>query len=546
MEEYRKYEPIFGSWYLKRLIGRGSFGKVFEITREEFGTVYRSALKIITIPQDESEVMSMMTADSDINTIRSYYEGVLIDIVNENEIMAQLKGNSNIVSYEDHQIVPHENGVGYDILIRMELLEPLIRRMMQEKLDEREVAALGIDMCKALEICHRKNIIHRDIKPQNIFISENGDYKLGDFGIARTMEKTSGEMSRKGTYKYMAPEVYRGDDYDSTADIYSLGIVLYTLLNNNRSPFLPSPPVPVKHTDEDESLRRRMRGEQLPQPDNAGVMMTHIIRKACAFDPRDRYRTADLFRKDLESIYNNYDDGTVMMPLFSADEKTVAEPEREPARYTAAPAAAAFEDTLKPREISSGEKNRSQVWKYIAFIAIGISLAAAGIIITLLTRPDSNTAETPETAQTAETPAAETPAEEPPAAETPAEETPEAEEPEEEYIIYSESGYHTMYFDTNGGDGSFSPIEVATGDYFSIPSKRPVMEGSSFMGWYVERLEDGKWYSHDLFTWIYWDGSYSGDVPSLYEPGQSLLFDDSWGKNGGTDSNYVFHAVWSD
>ncbi len=306
MEEYRKYEPIFGSWYLNRLIGKGSFGKVFEIIREEYGTTYRSALKIITIPQDDDDVKTRMTEGSDIKTVSEYYEGILREIINENEIMAQLKGNSNIVSYEDHQIIPHGDGIGYDILIRMELLTPLIDRMIEKRLDEKDVVKLGIDICKALEICHKKNIIHRDIKPQNIFISDNGDYKLGDFGIARTMEKTTGGMSKKGTYKYMAPEVFRGEDYDSTVDIYSLGIVLYSLLNGNRGPFLPPPPAKVTHNDEDEARLRRFRGEPLPPPRDAGPMLAYVIQKACANDPLERYRTAGQMRRDLESYLNNY------------------------------------------------------------------------------------------------------------------------------------------------------------------------------------------------------------------------------------------------
>jgi serine/threonine protein kinase len=260
MEEYRKYEPIFGSWYLSRQIGKGSFGKVYEITREEYGTTYRSALKIISIPQDEDDVKTILASGTEMESVTEYYKGILKEIVNENEIMAQLKGNSNIVSYEDHQIIRHEDVIGYDILIRMELLTPLLDRMMQKKLDEKEVVRLGIDMCKALELCHRKNIIHRDIKPQNIFISDNGDYKLGDFGIARTIEKTTGGMSKKGTDKYMAPEVYRGDNYDLTVDLYSLGIVLFSLLNGNRGPFLPAPPARVTHNDEEEARTRRMRG----------------------------------------------------------------------------------------------------------------------------------------------------------------------------------------------------------------------------------------------------------------------------------------------
>ena len=309
MDEYRKYEPIFGSWYLSRLIGKGSFGKVFEITREEYGTTYRAALKIISVPQDDDDLKSRLSEGSDLESVSEYYEGILRDIINENEIMAQLKGNSNIVSYEDHQIIPHEDGIGYDILIRMELLTPLLDRMMKKKLDEKEVVRLGIDMCKALELCHRKNIIHRDIKPQNIFISDNGDFKLGDFGIARTIEKTTGGMSKKGTYKYMAPEVFRGENYDATADIYSLGIVLFSMLNGNRGPFLPAPPAKVTHNDEEEARARRLRGEPIPDPKDGGAMLSMIIRKACAFYPQDRYASAEQMRADLETYLVNYGGG---------------------------------------------------------------------------------------------------------------------------------------------------------------------------------------------------------------------------------------------
>lgn len=307
MDEYRKYEPIFGSWKIERLIGKGSFGKVFEISREEYGTTYKAALKIITVPQDEDDVKSRLAQEKNIATISEYYEGILKEIINENEIMSKLKGNSNIVSYEDHQIIPHEDGIGYDVLIRMELLTPLLDVLLERPLTEKEVVKLGIDICKALELCHRKNIIHRDIKPQNIFISENGDYKLGDFGIARTMEKTTGGMSKKGTYKYMAPEVFKGENYDSTVDLYSLGIVLYTLLNGNRGPFLPAPPAKVTHNDEEKARMRRFRGEEIPAPRDAGTMLAYIIKKACESDPSKRYSTAEQMRRDLESYLANYD-----------------------------------------------------------------------------------------------------------------------------------------------------------------------------------------------------------------------------------------------
>ena len=102
-------------------------------------------------------------------------------------------------------IMEHEEDIGWDILIRMELLTPLIERTSENPMVQDEIIKLGIDMCKALEFCRKIEIIHRDIKPENIFITSGGDYKLGDFGIAKTVEKTRIGLSRKGTYAYMAP-----------------------------------------------------------------------------------------------------------------------------------------------------------------------------------------------------------------------------------------------------------------------------------------------------------------------------------------------------
>ena len=69
-------------------------------------------------------------------------------------------------------------------------------------------------------------------------ISRFGEFKLGDFGIARELDRNVNGLSKKGTFSYMAPEMYRGEDYDQRVDIYSLGIVLYRLRNHNRLPFI--------------------------------------------------------------------------------------------------------------------------------------------------------------------------------------------------------------------------------------------------------------------------------------------------------------------
>lgn len=311
---YKKYEPVFNSWYLKKMLGEGSYGKVFEIEREDFGTTYKAALKTMTIPQSESEIKSVMADGMDEASVREYYENFVEDIVKEFVLMSKLKGNSNIVSYEDHQVIEHKDQIGWDILIRMELLTPLNDYIKTIDLKRKDVIQLGIDMCKALELCQKYNIIHRDIKPENIFVSENGDYKLGDFGIARTLEQTSGMLSKKGTQAYMAPEIYREESYGSNVDIYSLGIVMYRLLNENRTPFLPAYPAPITHSDRESAIKKRISGAPIPKPTNADGRLAEIVLKACSYDPKERYFSPMEMREELEAILYNKEEAKIIYP----------------------------------------------------------------------------------------------------------------------------------------------------------------------------------------------------------------------------------------
>ena len=307
---YKKYEPIFGSWRIVRQLGAGSFGTVFEIEREDFGHTYRAALKAITIPQSSAEVDETLFEGHDRRSAAAYYQNFVSELINEVSIMSEFKGESNIVSYEDHCVIPHADGLGWDILIRMELLTPLLKYASSHSLGRSEIIKLGTHMCRALELCGKRNIIHRDIKPENIFVSESGNFKLGDFGIARTVERDGSGLSKKGTYTYMAPEVYRGEEYGASVDIYSLGIVLYRFLNNNRAPFMPPYPTPISYGDREQTMARRINGEPIPAPVNADPALAQVILKACAYDPRERYASAAEMRRALEAVVSAGGDNT--------------------------------------------------------------------------------------------------------------------------------------------------------------------------------------------------------------------------------------------
>ena len=279
-------------WQTVRKIGSGSFGTVYEIQREDFGHTYKAALKVISIPQNESDIQRVKATGMNEESVTSYFRGFVEDFVQEIKLMDNLKGDSNIVSYEDHMVIPFDEGVGWNILIRMELLKPVLQHFEETRPMEEDIIRMGIDLCRALEKCSLYGIIHRDIKPENIFVNDRGDYKLGDFGVARTAERTASGMSVKGTYSYMAPEVYKEQPYDAAVDIYSLGIVLYQYLNNGRGPFLPAYPEDIRYADEQKALSERMSGRQIPAPVNGSRELKEAVLKAAAYDPAERYGSA--------------------------------------------------------------------------------------------------------------------------------------------------------------------------------------------------------------------------------------------------------------
>lgn len=292
---------LYPGWETVRKIGSGSFGAVYEIARTlPNGKTEKAALKVISIPQNEGDVEELYSSGYDDASITAHFKSYLADIVNEYSLMAEIKGHTNVVYCDDIRYIQHDDGFGWDIFIKMELLTPLMKAKEPGAVED-IVKKLGADICSALVLCREKNIIHRDIKPQNIFVSEHGDYKLGDFGIAKTVEKTTGG-TKIGTYGYMAPEVYNNQPYGAAADIYSLGLVLYWLLNEHRLPFLPMPPKVPTSTENEQARLRRFRGEPIPAPKNGSEALKRIVLKACAYDPSDRYHTADEMLADLNAL----------------------------------------------------------------------------------------------------------------------------------------------------------------------------------------------------------------------------------------------------
>lgn len=312
----QEIEKIWPEWKVERRIGGGAYGTVYQVVRTDHNLTSRAAIKVISIPKDPDEIQSLQLDGMTANGTRTYLQGIVDDFVNEIQLMESLKGVQNIVSVEDYKVVERKGEIGWDIYIRMELLKPFNEWKGTRMLSENEIIRLGIDLCSALEICEKQSIIHRDIKPENIFVNDFGFFKLGDFGIARKLAATQSSQSIKGTYNYMAPEVASGSNYDSRVDIYSLGIVLYRLLNNNRLPFLETEQQATNAEARTDALNRRLQGEPLPPPSNASRDLANLVLCACAYDPNARFRSAAVMKRALQNLLpaNNVAPGDMTLP----------------------------------------------------------------------------------------------------------------------------------------------------------------------------------------------------------------------------------------
>ena len=302
MDNFENIRLPWPGWKIVKDLGGGTYGRVYEIERTISGIQEKAALKIVSRPKNKDEIESYYNEGYSKADLIASYESEIQNYVQEYKLMKELQGESNIVSCDDFTMVPHEDGIGGDIFIRMELLTSLQQILRERSLSEQEIIKLGKDISHALVLCESKNIIHRDIKPANIMVSQFGNYKLGDFGVSKIMDHATFATSM-GTPEYQAPEVVHMERYGQAADIYSLGITLYWLLNNRRMPFIDANQQ-ITLVVKNEAMDRRYRGEKLPAPKNGSTKLKKIVLKACEYHPENRYASAQEMYDALDTLEN--------------------------------------------------------------------------------------------------------------------------------------------------------------------------------------------------------------------------------------------------
>lgn len=234
-------------------------------------------VKIISVPASQTKLDALLLTGAypDKDAALAYFKDVADGIVDEKKTLDNLAQLEGFVSFDDCQIVPMDDGTGYEVYLLSEYRLTLERQNAKEPMTQLAAVNLALDMCAAMSACRRSGYMCVDLKPSNIYIVADTEYKIGDLGFVRLNSLKYESLPDKYRSCYTAPELEDTFAYlNDTMDIYSMGLILYQVFNGGVLPF---------------------SGNQAPceafaSPAYADEEMSQIILKACAPAPEDRWQ----------------------------------------------------------------------------------------------------------------------------------------------------------------------------------------------------------------------------------------------------------------
>lgn len=276
-------------------------------------------VKIISVPASQTQLDALLLtgAFTDAGAAMEYFKELTDGIVKEAETLQQLSKLEGFLPYDGWQVVPMENGkLGYNVYLVGSYKRSLEKHLRRNPMTHLGAVNLGLDLCAALAICRRAGFMFVDLKPSNVYLTGDREYRIGDLGFVNLQSLKYTSMPSKYRSPYTAPELHDAlATLNPTADVYSLGMILYQLYNNGQLPF-----------------QDRAPKEELPAPLNADYEMAEIIMKAITPDPRSRWQNPIEMGKALVGYMqrNTVNDNPIVPPKIEQTASAVyQEPEIE-------------------------------------------------------------------------------------------------------------------------------------------------------------------------------------------------------------------------
>ncbi len=268
-------------------------------------------VKIISVPASQTQVEALLLsgACSDKDSALSYYQTITDDVVEEIKLQQKLSQLEGFLPFDNYQVAPMEGEVGFDVYMLSQYRNTLEQKLRHSTMHHIDAINLALDLCAALAVCRRSGYLYVDLKPENIYLSNEKGYQIGDIGFIKLSSLKYASLPDRYRSNYTAPEI--ADAFsclNTTIDTYALGLILYQVFNDG---LLPS-----------------MDEQTIAPPAYADYEMAEIILKACATNPEDRYQDpVDMGQDIVGYMQRNGANDTPIAPVAEVIEAPIAESE---------------------------------------------------------------------------------------------------------------------------------------------------------------------------------------------------------------------------
>ena len=285
---------VFGTWEVIKPLGTGTYGKAFEI-RNIDGE--KGVYKVMRVPVE----IKRNERGFPIKSPESCLRDVKNDILGSIKYIRMNDSGRYFTEYKDCTFTASRDYTTLTVAVRMEKLMSLSDIIDHTVLSEEEVIRLAVNVCRCLEKCREMEYVYCNLKPNNIFITERG-CKLGDLGTFGVYEPNNMNVAMRKSQEFMAPEMIKFGEINATSDTYSLGLIMYYLLNTNRLPFIPSYIKAPGISDITAAIEKRCANYIFQDPDSGSAGIKAIIQKACSSSVGNRYEDPTEMKNELLSL----------------------------------------------------------------------------------------------------------------------------------------------------------------------------------------------------------------------------------------------------
>lgn len=273
MAKFIKLPEELKSWKINSTLSEGKGGGFYKISKKDYdGTTINAKLLNISVKDDD-------------------YDSEHIDFIEDEAGFLQTVSRcGNYFNYIDILVSNKPTKEKIDLYIITEELPSLAQILETKQFSEEEIVDFGIQLSSALETLEAKNIFHGNLTPDNIYVTNDGTYKIGGF---------SDFESKINDFSFVAPEIYKKESADFTTDIYSLGLIMYYMSNGNRLPF------ENESNDKKAAIEKRISGTDVSTPENGSDKLKSVIMIACKADNKYRWKNAGNIKNALLSMKGN-------------------------------------------------------------------------------------------------------------------------------------------------------------------------------------------------------------------------------------------------